>query len=271
MVLLINLVFISLAGIFVGSLLNVVIYRLPKTILEPETSGLNLWLPRSHCPQCRHTLAWYDNIPLLSWLMLHGRCRYCKKMISLCYPLTELGSMLLCLLLAFFIPSGNTLLAAWLLGWILLALTVIDVKYRLLPDLLTLTLLWLGLFFQLCGWLPHVSLQQSVSGAVVGYLLLWLLASLYRILRGNEGLGGGDAKLLAALGAWLGWQALPLLLLLASGGSLIWFGFNQLISRRAPADHLPFGPGLATAGLLLFIDTNLSSEARISLTLLFRL
>ena len=255
---------IALAGLCAGSLINMVTWRLPHMINAVETPGFSLWLPRSHCPLCRHTLAWFDNIPLLSWVMLRGHCRYCQCSIALRYPLTELLSMLLCLALAFLITPGETLLAAWLLGWMLLALLLIDAEFQLLPDLLTLPLLWLGLLFQLCGWLPQVSLEQSVTGAVSGYITLWLLARGYRVLRGTEALGMGDAKLLAALGAWLGWQPLPLVLLLASGGSILWLCFSHLVFRRSLSAPLPFGPGLAIAGLLMFTAANLSATFRTS-------
>lgn len=266
-----TIIFIALLGIFVGSLLNVIIYRLPRIMTRQETCGFSLWLPGSHCPQCRHKLVWYDNIPVLSWLILHGRCRRCRCNISLRYPLTEISSMLLCLLLALLIPPDKTLLAAWLLGWMLLALVAIDAEHQLLPDLLTLTLLWLGIFLQLCGWLPQVSLQQSVAGAIAGYLTLWLLAGCYRILRGKEGIGMGDAKLVAALGVWLGWQSLPVLLLLACGSTLVWLSFCSLIFRRSLKEPVPFGPGLAIAGMLLFIDANLSNDIRTAAALLFQI
>lgn len=250
--------FAALSGACIGSLLNVVIYRLPRMIKQQEEEGYNLWLPRSHCPRCGFTLAWYDNIPLLSWLILHGHCRRCSHAIPYRYPLVEVCSMLLCVMMAAMLPTGGTLIASWTLAWLLLALTFIDIEHQLLPDLLTLSLLWLGMLFQLLHCLPHISLQQSVIGALSGYLVLWLLAHGYRLLRGKEALGMGDAKLLAALGAWLGWQALPQLLLLASGGSLIWIFASHLMSRRSLTAPFPFGPGLAAAGLILFVVANVA-------------
>lgn len=259
---LVSLFCIAVAGLCAGSLINMVTWRLPRMINSAETPDFSLWLPRSHCPRCRHTLAWFDNIPLLSWMMLRGHCRNCQCSIPVRYPLTELVSMLLGLALGFLISPGGTLLAAWLLSWILLALVLIDARYQLLPDMLTLPLLWLGLLFQLCGWLPQVSLEQSVAGAVSGYVTLWMLAHGYRLLRGKEALGMGDAKLLAALGVWLGWHSLPLLLLLASGGSIIWLCLCHLIFQRSLTAPFPFGPGLATAGLLMFIAENMSAAFR---------
>ncbi|WP_370569944.1 A24 family peptidase [Erwinia sp. S43] len=249
--------FAALLGICFGSLLNVVVYRLPHMIKHQE-DGYNLWLPRSHCPLCAHQLSCFDTIPLFSWLILRGRCRYCSHAISCRYPLVELSCMLLWVMMAALLPPGGTLIASWILVWLLLALTLIDIEHQLLPDLLTLPLLWLGMLFQLLHCLPHISLQQSVIGALVGYLVLWLLAYGYRLLRGKEALGLGDAKLLAALGAWLGWQALPLLLLLASLSSLIWLCASRLIYRRSLSAPFPFGPGLAAAGLILFISRNVA-------------
>ncbi|MFG1173751.1 prepilin peptidase [Erwiniaceae bacterium CAU 1747] len=248
--------FAALLGICFGSLLNMVICRLPRMIKRQAEAGYNLWQPRSHCPHCGHVLACYDNIPLLSWLILRGNCRFCSHAISYRYPLVELSSMLLCMLMAALLPTGGTLIAAWTLVWLLLALALIDIEHQLLPDLLTIPLLWLGMLFQILHWLPHISLPQSVIGALSGYLMLWLLAQGYRWLRGKDALGMGDAKLLAALGAWLGWQALPLLLLLASGSSLIWLCTSHLLYRRPLTTPFPFGPGLASAGLILFIIGN---------------
>jgi len=252
-----NIFLIAVLGACIGSLLNMVIYRLPRMIKEEHIGGFSLWLPRSHCPQCHSILAWYDNIPLLSWLMLHGHCRYCTQPISWRYPLTELSCTVLYLLLAMLLPSGTVLLAAWLLTAFLLALSLIDIKHLLLPDALTLPLLWLGILLQMFHWLAHLSLQQSVIGAMSGYLVLWLIARGYQRLRRQEALGMGDAKLLAAMGTWLGWQELPLLLLLASAGSIIWILLSYLIFRRSLTQPFPFGPGLAVAGWVLFVHGNL--------------
>lgn len=248
--------FSALSGVCFGSLLNVIAYRLPRMIKGQEEDGYTLWLPRSHCPDCSHPLACYDNIPLFSWMILRGRCRYCSHAISYRYPLVELGSMLLCMMMAALFPTGGILIASWTLALLLLALVLIDIEHQLLPDMLTLTLLWLGMLFQILHWLPHVSLQQSVTGALSGYLLLWCIAHSYRLIRGKEGLGLGDAKLLAALGAWLGWPLLPMLLLLAAGSSLIWLCARSLIFGRSLSTPVPFGPGLAAAGLILFITEN---------------
>lgn len=247
---------LALNGACAGSLMNMVVWRLPRRVLQLEAPGYGLWLPRSHCPRCRTTIAWYDNLPLLSWLRLRGRCRHCAQPIAWRYPLTEVACVLISLLLALLLPPDGRLLAALLLAWFLLALALIDRDHQLLPDALTLPLLWLGFGCQIAGWLPQLSLQQSVSGAMAGYLSLWLLATGYRLLRGKEALGMGDAKLLAALGAWLGWQPLPQLLLLASASGIVWLVASRLFSGRSLAAPFPFGPCLATAGGLLFLFEN---------------
>ncbi|ADP10020.1 Type IV-A prepilin peptidase PilD [Erwinia sp. Ejp617] len=247
---------LALLGAATGSLLNVVTWRLPLMIGGGAQPGFNLWLPASHCPQCKTTVRWHDNIPLLSWLLLKGRCRHCCQPVSRRYPLTEFGTLLLTLALGWLFPPGGLLLAVLLFSWLLLALVLIDAEHQLLPDALTLPLLWLGLSVNLLEWLPHLTLAAAVSGAIAGYLSLALLAQGYRLLSGKDALGLGDAKLLAALGAWLGWQPLPLLLLLASVSGIIWVLLGRLLFRRSLNAPLPFGPFLAAAGLLLLISAN---------------
>ncbi|AUX73668.1 prepilin peptidase [Erwinia pyrifoliae] len=247
---------LALLGAATGSLLNVVTWRLPLMIGGGARPGFNLWLPASHCPQCKTTVRWHDNIPLLSWLLLKGRCRHCCQPVSRRYPLTEFGTLLLTLALGWLFPPGGLLLAVLLFSWLLLALVLIDAEHQLLPDALTLPLLWLGLSVNLLEWLPHLTLAAAVSGAIAGYLSLALLAQGYRLLSGKDALGLGDAKLLAALGAWLGWQPLPLLLLLASVSGIIWVLLGRLLFRRSLNAPLPFGPFLAAAGLLLLISAN---------------
>ncbi|QUG77126.1 prepilin peptidase [Erwinia sp. E602] len=247
---------IALLGACAGSLMNMVVWRLPRIVLQQEGPEFSLWLPPSHCPRCRSPLAWYDNLPLLSWLWLRGRGRCCGQQIGLRYLLTEMACVLLSLLMAWIFPADGQLAAALLLSWFLLALSLIDRDHQLLPDALTLPLLWLGIVCQLAGWLPDITLEQSVTGAMAGYLSLWLLATGYRLLRGKEALGMGDAKLLAALGAWLGWQPLPLLLLLASASGIVWLAAGRVLTGRSLAAPFPFGPSLASAGGLLFIAEN---------------
>jgi leader peptidase (prepilin peptidase)/N-methyltransferase len=251
-----------LLGLVVGSFLNVVIYRLPKMLelswqqqcaeLRDETAApsqpFNLLTPRSACPQCGEPIAAWHNIPLLSYLLLGGKCAHCSARISLRYPLVELASGLLCAFAAAHFGYAWTAVGAMLLIWFLLALTVIDLNTQLLPDDLTLPLLWLGLLFNLFG--VFVPLSDAVIGAIAGYLALWSVYWGFRLITGKEGMGYGDFKLLAALGAWLGWQMLPLIILLSSlvgavvGITLILFAGHQ---RQVP---IPFGPYLAGGGLI---------------------
>jgi leader peptidase (prepilin peptidase)/N-methyltransferase len=251
-----------LLGLAVGSFLNVVIYRLPKMLelswqqqcaeLRGETTApgqpFNLLTPRSTCPQCGQPIASWHNIPLLSYLLLGGKCAHCAARIPLRYPLVELVSGLLCAFAAIHFGYAWATVGAMLLIWFLLALTVIDLNTQLLPDDLTLPLLWAGLLFNLSG--VFAPLPDAVIGAIAGYLALWSVYWGFRLITGKEGMGYGDFKLLAALGAWLGWQMLPLIILLSSlvgagvGIALILFAGHQ---RQAP---IPFGPYLAGGGLI---------------------
>lgn len=262
---------VFLFSLMIGSFLNVVIHRLPIMLerewqaeylsyFNPETQlqqeeRYNLMVPRSACPHCGHAITAMENIPLLSWLWLKGRCRECQAPISARYPLVELLTALLSLVAAATFPPGWGLLAALLLTWVLVALTFIDLDKMLLPDQLTLPLLWGGLLFNLAG--GFVPLADAVIGAMVGYLVLWSLYWAFKLLTGKEGMGYGDFKLLAALGAWLGWQALPIVLLLSSlVGAII--GISLILLRNHHQNKpIPFGPYLAIAGwiALLWGDT----------------
>lgn len=262
---------VFLFSLMIGSFLNVVIHRLPimlerewqaeylsyfnpETLLQQE-ERYNLMVPRSACPHCGHAITAMENIPLLSWLWLKGRCRECQAPISARYPLVELLTALLSLVVAATFPPGWGLLAALLLTWVLVALTFIDLDKMLLPDQLTLPLLWGGLLFNLAG--GFVPLADAVIGAMAGYLVLWSLYWAFKLLTGKEGMGYGDFKLLAALGAWLGWQALPIVLLLSSlVGAII--GICLILLRNHHQNKpIPFGPYLAIAGwiALLWGDT----------------
>lgn len=262
---------VFLFSLMIGSFLNVVIHRLPIMLerewqaeylsyFNPETQPqqeerYNLMVPRSACPHCGHAITAMENIPLLSWLWLKGRCRECQAPISARYPLVELLTALLSLVVAATFPPGWGLLAVLLLTWVLVALTFIDLDKMLLPDQLTLPLLWGGLLFNLAG--GFVPLADAVIGAMAGYLVLWSLYWAFKLLTGKEGMGYGDFKLLAALGAWLGWQALPIVLLLSSLiGAII--GISLILLRNHhQGKPIPFGPYLAIAGwiALLWGDT----------------
>ncbi|EIS3741033.1 prepilin peptidase [Aeromonas hydrophila] len=262
---------VFLFSLMIGSFLNVVIHRLPIMLerewqaeylgyFNPETQPqqeerYNLMVPRSACPHCGHAITAMENIPLLSWLWLKGRCRECQAPISARYPLVELLTSLLSLIVAATFPPGWGLLAALLLTWVLVALTFIDLDKMLLPDQLTLPLLWGGLLFNLTG--GFVPLADAVIGTMAGYLVLWSLYWAFKLLTGKEGMGYGDFKLLAALGAWLGWQALPIVLLLSSlVGAFIGIGLI-LLRNHHQNKPIPFGPYLAIAGwiALLWGDT----------------
>ncbi|ATM88320.1 MULTISPECIES: prepilin peptidase [Yersinia] len=243
---------LALLGLCVGSFLNVVIYRLPLMLNEENRHHFNLCLPHSHCPQCQIPLKWRDNIPLFSWLLLQGKCRHCRSAISMRYPLIEMITMGVTVLIAALIPLGYPLLAAWLLSWMLITLTMIDIDHLLLPDNLTFPLLWAGLLFHLVD--NTLPLGDAVIGAVSGYLILWCLYWAFWWLTKREALGYGDFKLLAALGAWLGWMVLPSLLLIASLMGIAFSLAARMLKGRPLNTHLPFGPFLALSGWLLFLQ-----------------
>jgi leader peptidase (prepilin peptidase)/N-methyltransferase len=260
-----------LLGLLVGSFLNVVIHRLPIMLerswqqefhdyfaqdATEETpaeipSRYNLVVPRSACPHCGHMISALENIPVISWLCLRGRCRSCQAPISPRYPLVELLTGIATGIVACYFQPDWTLVGALLLTWTLIALTFIDLDKMLLPDQLTLPLLWLGLLLNLQG--TFSSLQDAVIGAACGYLILWSLYWAFKLLTGKEGMGYGDFKLLAALGAWLGWQALPLILILSSlVGAIV--GITMLALRRhQQGTPIPFGPYLAMAGWIALL------------------
>ena len=266
---------VAVLGLLVGSFLNVVVHRLPimmrnelrldcqwlaavdagepePDFTQPNTAPYSLSTPRSTCVHCDTQIQARDNIPLLSWLLLRGRCRHCQGPISKRYPLVELGTMLLGLWVAsIFGPSLNAILAIGLV-WTLWTLTLIDWDTQLLPDQLTLPLIWAGLIVAAMGWWP-VSLTDALWGAVAGYLSLWLVFHLFRLLTGKHGMGAGDFKLLAALGAWLGWQYLPMIILLSSlVGAIVGLACIALKRMGAQAP-MAFGPYLAGAGLLALL------------------
>jgi len=256
----------ALLGLFIGSFLNVVIARLPvmmerewqaemaeaqgETVAEGER--FNLVAPRSRCPHCKHTISALENIPLVSFLFLRGRCRHCQAAISVRYPLVELLSAALSAYVAWRFGVSTATAGALVFTWVMIALAFIDFDTRLLPDSLTLPLLWMGLIFNLLT--GNVPLEDAVIGAVGGYLFLWSVYWLFKLVTGKEGMGYGDFKLLAAIGAWLGWQVLPLTIVLASvAGALSGIGLIVL-GRHRRNTPMPFGPFLAVAGLLALLQ-----------------
>ncbi len=258
-------VFAATAGLFgliVGSFLNVVIHRLPKMMEAdwqcqcaelrgeelPTTEPLTLATPRSRCPHCGHGITAMENIPVISWLVLRGKCSSCKAPISIRYPLVEAVTGLLSAYAAWHFGFGLQAVGAILFIWAMVALTGIDFDTQLLPDSITLPLVWLGLLFNLFG--TYTSLSSAVIGAMAGYLSLWSVYWGFRLATGKEGMGFGDFKLLAAIGAWLGWQMLPLTILLSSlVGAIVGVGLIVL-AKRGRNVPIPFGPYLAAAGLL---------------------
>lgn len=262
---------IALLGLILGSFANVVIYRLPR-IIEQEwqaeleaylveqgiksemastTTPLSLSLPRSHCPHCATPIRFRDLIPVVSWLLLRGRCAHCRARIGIRYPLVELLSAALAVVA--WQHTGETLAALTAYGFsmTLVVGAIIDWDSQWLPDRITLPLLWLGLFLASIGQNPlGLDLQQALWGVMAGYSIFWLMATGFRLVTGRDGLGGGDTKLLAALGAWLGGLVLPQLLLMSSLlGLLIALWFRL---RKGEQGEFPFGPALAASGLILF-------------------
>lgn len=251
----------------VGSFLNVVIHRLPIMMYnewqdaqkeiedeEHEPDTYNLSVPPSTCPSCNHLIRWYENIPLISYIRLGGKCSSCNAHISLRYPLVELLSAV-CITYVIYIFGLNEIgIAAALFSWGLICLTFIDIDHKLLPDNITLPLLWLGLLVN--SFNLFTSLESAVYGAIIGYLSLWLVFHAFRLVTGKEGMGYGDFKLLAALGAWCGAAQLPLIVLLSSLAGAI-FGLALVISGlHKKQNPIPFGPYLAIAGWISLVYGN---------------
>lgn len=280
---------IGVLGLIVGSFLNVVIYRLPQMmekhwyqqsveyLIALKNEGkkdlnafdrgdqtvdihitsraeavskpqLSLYWPPSHCPQCKKHIAAWENIPVISYLFLRGRCSNCKWPIPLRYPFVELLTALFSLTVAYYFGVTLQTLAALVFTWMLIALTFIDIDEQILPDEITLFGLWLGLLLSLGH--VFVSPQDAILGAILGYLVLWLLYHLFKWMTHKEGMGYGDFKLLAFLGAWLGWQYLPLIILVSSFTATLW-GLTSIALQYKERHHpIPFGPFLALGGWL---------------------
>jgi leader peptidase (prepilin peptidase) / N-methyltransferase len=266
---------VFILGLIVGSFLNVVIYRLPM-ILEVEwrsqaaevlstgpevvapatpSAPFTLSKPRSACPQCKAPIKAWQNIPVVSWLVLHGRCAACKSKISVRYPLVELTTGFLSAWVAWHFGFGVSAACGLVVTWSLIALTGIDIDHHLLPDNITIPLMWAGLLAAVTwgsinGAALPVSPREAIIGAAAGYLSLWVVFHSFKLITGKEGMGYGDFKLFAALGAWLGWKVLPLIIILSAATGAI-LGILMIVlqgrDRRAP---MPFGPYLAAAGWL---------------------
>lgn len=262
----------TLLGLLVGSFLNVVILRLPAMMEaewksqclelldcdcsknnegEDEKESFNLVFPNSHCPKCKAELKAWDNIPVLSFLFLRGKCRYCGTKISPRYPLIEAVTAILSAYTAFHFGFGWQCAAALVLLWVLISLSVIDFDHQLLPDDLTFPLLWLGLLLNLFG--VFTDLNSAVMGAMVGYLSLWSVYWLFKLVTGKEGMGYGDFKLLAVLGAWFGWKLVPLIVILSSFvGAFVGIAMILILGRDKNIP-IPFGPYLAAAGWIAML------------------
>ena len=252
-------------GLLIGSFLNVVIHRLPIMMQResdnyvahesgkplPHTERYNLVVPRSACTQCKHQIGALENVPILSYLALRGKCAACKTPISIRYPMVEALTGALSALLIWHFGSGWVGLSTLVFVYLLIAMTFIDADTQLLPDDLTLPLLWIGLLLNLSGL--FVPLHDAVVGAAAGYLSLWTIYWAFKLLTGKEGMGYCDFKLLAALGAWLGWKMLPIIILFSSLVGAVVGIILIVFARRGRDKPIPFGPYLAAAGLLALL------------------
>jgi leader peptidase (prepilin peptidase)/N-methyltransferase len=256
---------LGILGLLIGSFLNVVIYRLPIMMQResdnyvahesgrelPHPERFNLILPRSACPHCGHQITALENIPVISYLVIGGKCTGCKAPISKRYPAIEAITGILSAFVIWHFGSGLAGLSAMIFVWLFVAMTFIDADTQLLPDDLTLPLLWLGLIINLYS--THASLENAVIGAAVGYLSLWSIYWLFKLATGKEGMGYGDFKLLAALGAWMGWSMLPLIILLSSAVGATIGILMIVLGKLGKGKPIPFGPYLAIAGLVALV------------------
>jgi leader peptidase (prepilin peptidase)/N-methyltransferase len=278
---------VFVVGLVIGSFLNVVIYRLPimldrdwraqaAQLLEQPSAALagarfDLLVPRSTCPVCKAPIKAWQNVPVISWLALRGRCAACNAKISVRYPLIEIATALLSASVAWHFGFGAAAACALLVTWCLIALTGIDFDHQLLPDGITLPLIWTGLLASVAigpaaGTALPVSPRDAIVGAATGYISLWLVYQAFRLITGKEGLGYGDFKLYAALGAWLGWKILPLVILLSAAAGAL-YGISMIVLRgRSRSAPMPFGPFLAAAGWLamLYGDALIGGYLRLS-------
>jgi leader peptidase (prepilin peptidase) / N-methyltransferase len=265
------IVFSAIIGLLVGSFLNVVIHRLPKMMerdwkmqideyLQQDVvtsaptvtpAKYNLTVPRSACPACGHQITAIENIPIISYLAIGGKCRGCKAPISVRYPVVEALTGMISGFLAWHFGFGLPAVAAIIFAWAMISLTFIDFDTQLLPDDITLPLLWLGLLLNIFN--TFTSLKSGVIGAALGYLALWSVYWAFKLVTGKEGMGYGDFKLLAAIGAWLGWAMLPLVILLSAGvGAVVGISL-MLLTKHGRDTPIPFGPYLAAAGLIALV------------------
>jgi len=258
---------VALLGLIFGSFLNVVLHRLPLMLerqwydgarallrMSPkkhDSPELSLFHPPSHCVECSQPILWRHKIPIVSFIVLKGRCAYCQQRISRRYPTVELLTMLLWLLIFAVYGVSYVSVAGWLLATCLIALAAIDQERSYLADEITMPLLWAGLILNYFALLAP--LEEAVLGAVCGYLSFYLINYLYKFVRGRHGLGHGDMKLLAVLGAWLGWQPLPMIVLIATLSGVVVYCIARLKHQYQLSDSIPFGPYLAAGGIVAFL------------------
>lgn len=257
---------VALYGLLIGSFLNVVVFRLPiildkiwreraQLTLEVEpgdnTDAIGLVSPRSRCPHCGHQITAWENIPVISYLFLRGKCSACKKLISIRYPLVELVTAALSVSVAWSFGVSAATFAGLLFIWALIPLALIDYDHQILPDAITLPFLWLGLLVNSFG--IFTDLHSAVFGAIAGYMSLWLVYQAFKLLTKKEGMGFGDFKLVAMLGAWFGWQLLPITILLAAFSGAIIGGVYLALSKYGRDHPIPFGPFLCVAGWIALL------------------
>lgn len=264
------LIVVGLFSLLVGSFLNAAIYRIPimlqqgwreeceelfggeeRDLNKETTQNFNLFVPRSQCPHCGHTITALENIPVISYLFLQGKCSSCKTKISVQYPIVELLTALISIFIAWKFGFSWATLAALIFTWTLITLSLIDAKTMLLPDNLTIPLMWLGIAVNYQHF--FVDLNSSVLGAIIGYLSLWSIFHLFKLITGKEGMGYGDFKILAAIGAWGGWQILPFTIFASSFVGAIGGIIFMLLQGKKESQPIPFGPWLALAGFIGFV------------------
>ncbi len=262
------LVTVGLVSLMIGSFLNVIISRLPimlerewkQECIEflgntktnpPDTSTFNLAVPRSRCPDCGHQITALENIPVISYLLIRGKCSNCRTPISIQYPLIEITTALLSILVTAKYGFSKETLALLFMTWTLITLFMIDAQTMLLPDNIVFPFLWLGILLNLNGF--FTSLESSVIGAMAGYLILWSLFHLFKLITGKEGMGYGDFKLLAALGAWGGWEILPFVVFSSSAFGAVFGIAAMTLKRQKESQPMPFGPWLAMAGFVALV------------------
>ncbi|MGB1311469.1 MAG: prepilin peptidase [Leucothrix sp.] len=264
---------ISIVGFFsllIGSFLNAAIYRIPVMLqrewdaeclehinadnpdyIAKETERFNLFMPRSACPTCNHPISSLENIPVISYLLLKGKCKGCKTPISLQYPVIEITTALLSMFIAWRFGYGWQMLGMLLFAWSLIALGMIDLNTMLLPDSLTLPLMWLGLLINYFS--TYIDLHSAVLGAIVGYLSLWSVYQLFKLVTGKDGMGYGDFKILAAIGAWGGWQIIPFTIFASACLGAVIGIIVMKFKKQENSQPIPYGPWLALAGLISVI------------------